>query len=261
MRRQGSDRGFTIIEALVAIGIVALLLAVIVPQVGKVRVRAHKIESLSNLRQHGATFSAYTNDYAGVWPYYMNVKGPTTLRSRRYGGTVECQGYFWGSDLWNYALADQYYEGDPFAFSFYPRGWPSGSTPRPVSGPTPYVYSCAFITDPAFYDPRTRTATAIEQWRPTRVHEVVFPSSKILLGSSYPIGVNDVQSIVGQIPTSTDPVQLACVDGSARPAGRGGLTDGYFNGDGPWAGLASGHEGPFPPGAHTIGGVRGRDLR
>jgi prepilin-type N-terminal cleavage/methylation domain-containing protein/prepilin-type processing-associated H-X9-DG protein len=62
MRRKG---GFTLAELLVVIGIVAVLTAVLLPALGKVRDSAKTIKCLSNLRQIGAAIQMYASDHNG----------------------------------------------------------------------------------------------------------------------------------------------------------------------------------------------------
>ncbi len=60
--------GFTLIELLIVIGIIALLAAVLFPVFAKARARARQTVCLSNLRQLGLAFSAYSQDYDDQYP-------------------------------------------------------------------------------------------------------------------------------------------------------------------------------------------------
>jgi len=57
------NRGFTIIELLVVVSIIGLLLALLVPAIGKARDSALQTQSLSNLRNLGAA----CNNYGAAW--------------------------------------------------------------------------------------------------------------------------------------------------------------------------------------------------
>ncbi len=118
-------RGFSLIELLVSIAIIALLLAVLLPSLSRARAQARRVQCTSNLRQLGHAWHMYagehrgramplaysdaaiirdaspiywwgTNDSAGVdhtrgfvWPY---------LRAElRVAGVFECPDQPWGS--------------------------------------------------------------------------------------------------------------------------------------------------------------------
>ena len=67
-RTGGRERGFTLIELLVVIAVIALLMAVLLPVLGRVRKQAKSIVCQSNLRQWGIGFSAYVGDHDGKMP-------------------------------------------------------------------------------------------------------------------------------------------------------------------------------------------------
>ena len=67
--RSASVPGFTLVELLVVIGIIAVLVAVLVPVVGAARRASQKAACLSNLKQVGAAIAAYATDGDGYIPY------------------------------------------------------------------------------------------------------------------------------------------------------------------------------------------------
>ncbi|MBL9147908.1 MAG: prepilin-type N-terminal cleavage/methylation domain-containing protein [Phycisphaerae bacterium] len=62
-RRHAHARGFTIVELLVVISIIALLIAILLPAIGKARDAALVTQSLGNLRNLGAANAAYGADW------------------------------------------------------------------------------------------------------------------------------------------------------------------------------------------------------
>jgi prepilin-type N-terminal cleavage/methylation domain-containing protein len=59
---------FTLVELLVVIGIVAVLIAILLPVLGKARAQANRTVCLSNLRQLGTGIVMYCNDNDGWFP-------------------------------------------------------------------------------------------------------------------------------------------------------------------------------------------------
>lgn len=84
--------GFSLVELLVTLGVVAVLAAILVPAVQKVREQSGNARCVSNLRQIGAGMSLYSQDQ-GVYPYHI------TGNTRWFDGSSDAMSFFSGPYL------------------------------------------------------------------------------------------------------------------------------------------------------------------
>ena len=64
-------RGFTLVELLVVLAIIAVLASILLPVLGRVREKGRQTKCLSNLRQLGAAVELYGQDNDEYLPYHL----------------------------------------------------------------------------------------------------------------------------------------------------------------------------------------------
>ena len=80
--RTSASRGFTLVELLVVIGIIAVLISVLLPALSKARTQAQSVACLSNLRQLGNGYRMYVEANRGWLPYNRYPNWEETDRTK-----------------------------------------------------------------------------------------------------------------------------------------------------------------------------------
>lgn len=84
-------RGFTLVELLVVITIIAILMALVVPTISSARQKANTTKCLAQLREWGGAITAFQGDHSGEFPttnWYATMAGYVGQSTRwQVGGT------------------------------------------------------------------------------------------------------------------------------------------------------------------------------
>jgi len=92
---------FTLVELLVVVAIIATLIALLLPALGKARDIAKTVTCTSNMKQVGLGFALYRNDYRGLLPPLNAGKfdGEASDAGKNYG-MWNCIGPYTGQETW-----------------------------------------------------------------------------------------------------------------------------------------------------------------
>lgn len=238
-------RAFTLVELLVVIAIVAVLVGITIPALATMRARARLTQSLANLRSHAANITAYTTDFKGGMPY-LTSKARSAVPCPCRGGRDDAGfRYFLQSHAWHWTMVPGSYASCESKVFYTPETLTESLTSGVY---TEYLLPCVFFADPAYWNSLTHEGPS--QWRPTKIHEVSFPSDLSMVVARRPY-VN-VEFGRGEVS------RVAFVDGSAQVIEYAGRDGGWWW-DGPSEGVVHTSIGTEPLPLHTIDGVRGRN--
>ena len=169
---RGLRHGFTLVELLVVIGIIAVLIGLLLPTLSKAREHANSLKCAANLRSVGHGFAMYLAENKQVYPAaYLYRLGPGETPQRGGTGASRSNGYI----HWTYYI---YGEGRTPAESFVCPSLPNEGG-LPPTNPQPgdalpgqvvtagviddQVRRCAYTVNEAII-PRNKFSAAIDDY-------------------------------------------------------------------------------------------------
>ena len=167
MNRGTIQRGFTIVELLVVVSIIALLIAILLPAIGKARDAARVTQSSANLRNLAVANDTYASDWADR--QYTGVADDLGLAVGNpvaYNANIACMpqqlvGYDYQGHLWGWwcagGLCPNYpsgYEIPNFNFAYKPYDWNSGGAFRIPNAKAFNAYVGNRWYDPIYWAPK-----------------------------------------------------------------------------------------------------------
>ncbi|MFC1781728.1 type II secretion system protein [Planctomycetota bacterium] len=170
MKRYTKYKGFSLVELLVVIATVTVLLSILMPALGKVRLTAMRLKCANNLRQVDLAIKLYTGDYDNTYPcasdplpagYWLWMgRGWRPFVSPYLGGNID--------------------QNNPSVLFC-----PEDSVSKEKYESTSYSYSMSFYHSPDQIDAMSNTSDTYQNAQPSvrqRLTNVAQPSGKIIIG-------------------------------------------------------------------------------
>lgn len=177
---RASRNGFTLVELLVSIGIIALLIAIAVPALGGARDRSRELGSSVNLRSIGQIFEMYTQNAKGLYPAPIPDRfypDPNPAMSQI------TMSHWQASNRWASLFLDDYPWAEHEQMYLSP-GATRDLSPGPVVVTTfsSYRYSSSFLGHPRVWSGEKIPDNDWETLEQSVKHSMVrYPSAKVLM--------------------------------------------------------------------------------
>ncbi|MBL0921504.1 MAG: hypothetical protein IBJ10_05175 [Phycisphaerales bacterium] len=189
-RSSHCDAAITLIETLVAIGIVAILLGIAVPSLSRARRAAVATDCLATLRSIVQGYHLAANQNGGYWANIVPPGAGSADIWHPGTSTVIGVSLFAQVEYWTGGLIGSYWEqGDGARMLACPHVYRDDpelfDQMAPFNaGAQSYFYSPAFFTDRRMWDPADEQARMVdpERWsKRVAVHEVAHPAAKVAM--------------------------------------------------------------------------------
>lgn len=220
---RSAARGFTLLEVLVTIAIIAVLIGILVPIIGVARRKGEGVGTTSMMRQASAALAMYGGDYNDAFPYLATPGQPDTPIT--VGQSQIARGGYFGihARFWTALIVPDYLEIPPRDLSFSDTSRTSSPVIGPAGGEALYIsrywLTHAAHAAPAFWEDEPSTDTSL--LRGMRLTDVAYPSQK---GTLLDVGAGAFLED-NQDTEERDTAYVGLADGSARSEHWSGLID------------------------------------
>jgi prepilin-type N-terminal cleavage/methylation domain-containing protein/prepilin-type processing-associated H-X9-DG protein len=187
----GDRQGFTLVELLVVIGIIAVLVGILLPSLARARRQAQISQCASNLRQLGLGVMTYLVDSKQKYPAYSLATKPSSESLFQ-----NCRFYIWGQPYTIFGVPTVSRLLDPYTGALIAQcpletGYRNAGLGAPYDGKTFYeLYGSSYAFNAAIYDSTSTTLAFAGQTRsvfynvaPGRIRN----ASKLVMGGDFTI--------------------------------------------------------------------------
>lgn len=181
--QNGRSRGFSIIELLIVVGVISLLVALVLPMLGRARTRGHAAKSLSNVRQLALGLSMYADANRDRPPTYGAPRWPDGPRWSFDFGEAGYGNWFDHSYLFTIAISG-FLESPEVAIA---PGARDADERLKVHGGQRVAYGYYSATNALYADPRFfqwETQAGLPQFGAQALSSIAHPASKGIVYAS-----------------------------------------------------------------------------
>jgi prepilin-type N-terminal cleavage/methylation domain-containing protein/prepilin-type processing-associated H-X9-DG protein len=168
MRIVTGKRGFTVVEMLAVIAVIAVLASLLLPVAARAKAKAQTVHCMAQLRQLGLAMTLYGDDHQGLLPAAHAEVTWTHLNPPPW--TRPLLSYYETTNLLRCPAYSRVHQRSPFSYfmggraAFIEAGGQPASVPLPrISFPSQYLLSgdCNYPFAPADADPDNYTAVTL----------------------------------------------------------------------------------------------------